>query len=155
MADLKVAVGTVEAFEDSGTDDATLRLSDGSVQKVSRKSPKFAFLADWIKKKIGTGRPVYVEYDSGTGEVDLILPPALRRIARVGPEPEGDHLPVEVVNSSTRHFLRTTRPAYKELRQVLEGAVKSKSPLLVTIHPEHMDILDARQPPAGLNLTVI
>jgi hypothetical protein len=154
MADVKVAVGTVEAFEDAGSGDATLRLSDGSVQKVSRQSPKFAFLADWIKKKIGTGRPVYVESDAATGEVDLILPPALRRIERVSSEPQGDRLQVDIASSPSKHSLRTTGARFKELRQALEGAAKSKEPLLITIHPEHLEIVDARQPPAGLKLPV-
>lgn len=154
MSDSKVTVGVVAALDEAiGTGDATLRLADGSALKVPRTSPQFQFIVDWVKKK--KTRPLYVESDAATGEVKLVLPAAMRRIERLAAEPVGDRLAVDVFMSPSRHFLSTKHPNFVELRSLLQEAIRNKEPLLVTVHPEHMEILDARRPPPGLDLPVI
>jgi len=153
MPETKVTVAAVVALDDpGGAGEATLRLADGSALRVPRQSPLLAFLAEWTRKK--KAKPLYVESDAG-GEVRLVLPAALRQVQRVDTEPKGDRLGVDIRMSPSRHFLKTTRANFAEQRQLLEHAAANKQPLLLTVQPESLEILDARQPPAGLDLPVI
>ncbi len=153
MPETKVTVAAVVALDDAGgAADATLRLADGSALRVKRGSPLFGFLSDWTQKK--KTKPLYVESDAD-GVVRLVLPAALRQVARVDAEPQGDRLGVDIRMSPSRHFLSTARAHFAERRQLLEQAAAARQPLLLTVQPDSLEILDARQPPAGLDLPVI
>jgi len=153
MPETKVTVAAVVGLDNpGGAGDATLRLADGSALRVKHGSPLVTFLSEWTQKK--KTKPLYVE-SGADGEVRLVLPTALRQVARVDTEPKGDRLGVDIRMSPSRHFLSTTRAHFAEQRQLLEQSATNKQPLLLTVQPDTMEILDARQPPAGLDLPVI
>lgn len=156
MEEPKITVEKVVAFEDpGGAADATVRLGDGSGYLLDRQHQLFSFWSEMLPEKQASGRLVYVESDPATCKVRAILPTALRRIESLASEPEGDRLWVNIFMSPSRHFLKTTGAGYEERRQRLEEAARSHEPLLLTVRPGDVEILDARRPPDGYKVPVI
>ncbi len=148
MAGEKVTVSAVIALEDDGgAGDPTLRLADGTTLKVPRDLPQRAYIEAWAKRR--KTAPLYVESDASSGEVRVVWPTAERRIARVADHVEDEQLEVEIYMSPARHFLCAKRVGFAEAaRRLREAAASGMQPLLLTVHPSTLEILDAR-PPTG------
>jgi hypothetical protein len=150
------ALEAVAGLEDAGgVADPVLRLADGTACTLGRQDPRFAIWQRVIESARKSGMPVFVACAPAGGAVRAILPSAARCIERVGPEADGDRLPVRIEMSPSAHFLSSTRPGHPQMRALLEEAARTDEALLLAVDPATLEILAARRPPQGLKIVVI
>ena len=146
MEPLKASVGKISQFsEPAGGDSATFHLETVGTLYVSRKSHAYQtwtrLLRDWQAEK----KPLYVEFDPHTRQIEDIEIPVRRKIDYVASSLEGNRLKVLYYMAPSEYFLRADAPHYQEMRRLLEEAIHSKAELYVT-DSDKRDILDVRHP---------
>jgi hypothetical protein len=145
MQNLKISIAEVLSFDDqAGQSDAILRLGDTHSYTVSKKDQRFTIWSRLLRERQVSKGPVYVESDPVTGVVQNIFLPSVRRIESVALEPKDNRLNVTVFMAPSLYFIETTRADYEELRRMLEESARTKTPVLITIQPDTLEILDAR-----------
>jgi hypothetical protein len=154
MSSGKVIVDKVTGFDDpGGTADVTVRFADGSQCHLQRTHAHFDYFAKLLPDEQKQGQLVYAECDD-SGTLQDVQLPALRKIEKVADQPEGDRLKVQIFMSPSRHYLRTTRANYDQLRKQLVEAAASDEPMLITVGAGGTEIFDVRKPPAGYDRPV-
>jgi hypothetical protein len=145
MSNHAVSVSRVVDFDERPQQsDAVLRLEDKNSYAVSKQDRRFAIWARIIRERQASHGSLYVEYDPATFVLQALYPPSVRQIESVAPRPEGNRLRVVIFMAPSLYFIDATRPDYQQLKQVLEHSARTKSEILVTIHPDTLEILDAR-----------
>jgi hypothetical protein len=153
MDETKVVMEPVTGVEDPGGDkDGVLKLKDGTSCTLGRQDKRFSV---WLRILGGaqkSGMPVYVACAPG-GAAQTILPMAARTIEQVGGVgTTAERTAVQIFMAPSIHFLTARHAA---LRPLLEEAVKTQEPLLLAVEPGTREILGARKPPEGLEVTPI
>jgi len=145
MAEMEITVSRVAAFEPA---DGRLRLEDGTTCTIDRQNAGFEVWARLVQKSQQHRWHLYVACDRSSRQLTSMLPAAVHHVESVAADPSGGGLRVRFRRSHAIHVLKTSRDNAAELRPVIEQAATSGEPVLVTISPRDMEIIDARPAPA-------
>ena len=134
----------VDFDEHSNPSNAILRLEDENSYLVSKQDRRFAVWTRMIRERQASHGSLYIEYDPATSIVKAIFQPSVRQIESVAPQGGSNRLTVVIFMSPSLYFIETTRSNAQQLRQLLEQSIPARTEILVTIHPDSLEILDAR-----------
>ena len=87
-------------------------------------------------------RPVYLELDPATSAITRLLIPHVTRVSAIKPFDNGVFA-VELELSHARHVLRRTADDAAEIERLLRGAIRTRTPVVVTETDAH-EIIDVR-----------
>jgi hypothetical protein len=147
MPDKQFAFGTITAFSAPEGASATLRLESIGELRYERSHRAFAVWSRLLMEAHASGEPVLVEYDGATRLLSDFFFPDTRKVLSIAPAAKEGRLQVMFELAPSPYFLRTASPGFGAMKALLERALKSKIPLLVTSHRDTQEILDVRKTP--------
>lgn len=145
MADKEFAFGKIAAFSAPDGGDATLHIDLIGDLHYERSHRAFAVWSRLLMEAHASGEPVYVEYDQATRTLSDFFFPDIRKILFVAPQAKEGRVQVMFERAPSPYFLRMGAAGSGAMKVLLERAVKSKIPLLVTAHRDTQEILDVRK----------
>lgn len=127
-----------------------VELGDGTIHRLNRSDPNFDLWDPFLRSRLSSGEPVYIETDQTTREVQQILAPSLNYVRAIKNEPVDNQLEIVLILSPSAHYLNFHHPRFKELLGQLEDAINTRAAVLVTSDPITREIVDVRErPPKG------
>jgi hypothetical protein len=134
-------------IESGGNAPVVVELGDGTIHRLRRSDPNFDLWDPFLRSRLSSGEPVYIETDRATREVQQILAPSLNYVRAIKNQPVDDQLEIVLILSPSAHYLNLHHPRFKELLGQLEDAVKTGAAVLVTSDPITREIVDVRERP--------
>lgn len=125
----------------------TVMLHGGQKAQLDTSKPNAKTWATILDAMHRERQAVYLKVDPKTGLItDLLIPRAVK-VATLKTANRKADVEVELVISQMRHYLRRSNPDFKNLLNILENALKTETPVLVTDSPDRREIVDVRSIP--------
>ncbi|MGA9564360.1 MAG: protein-glutamine glutaminase family protein [Candidatus Korobacteraceae bacterium] len=150
----KIIVGTIRNLSNTPTDTlrgggaSTVEFSDGQTAMVGPDASGGNAYGQVLADLQTIGAPAYVEADSETNAIRVLLIPLEGEVSGLKRLPDGD-VEVELEPSSAKHFLRASNLSYGPFIETLQSAQAKATPVLVTETPDSHEIIDVRTAPRG------
>jgi hypothetical protein len=106
-------------------------------------SPRSAVWAGVLASLQESGSPAYVEIDPASGMITNLLAPLVVLVGEIG-DAEGEEVPVELIISHGRHFVRRSNPDFNLLIDTLRRARDEEGAVAVTEQPDTHEIIDVK-----------
>lgn len=130
----------------AGADMTSISFAGGRNGLLDRASPRSAVWAEVLTSLQETGSPAYVEIDPASGVITNLLAPLVVQVGDIGAA-EGDEIPVELIISHARHFVRRSNPDAEALLEALRRAKAENGAVAVTEQPDTHEIIDVKPAP--------
>jgi hypothetical protein len=125
----------------------TVKLHRGQSVQLDMSMPSAKTWAGILESMQRAKQAVYLKIAPKTGLVtDLLIPRAVKVATLKTANRKGDVV-VELVISQMRHYLRRSNPDFKSLLSILENALRTEIPVLVTDSRDRHEIVDVRPIP--------
>ncbi len=125
----------------------TVKLHGGQTAQLDMSMPNAKTWAGILDVMHRARQAVYLKIDPKTGLItDLLIPRAVK-VATLKTANRKAGVEVELVVSQMRHYLRRANPDFKNLLNILENALKTETPVLVTDSRDRREIVDVRPIP--------
>jgi hypothetical protein len=122
----------------------SVRFAGGRVGLLDVTQPRSAVWLKVLHSLHEQQTPAYVEVDPRSQQITRLLQPTLQPIGEIEPVERGGDLRVNLLRSHAVHVLRRDNPRFDELRELLETARKSETPVWVTETLDSHEIIDVR-----------
>ena len=143
---VRAIAGAAESAAAPGTSAGqmtSIAFAGGRSGLLDRSSPRSAVWAEVLSSLQETGAPAYVEIDPASGMITNLLAPLVVQVGEIG-QAEGDEIPVELIISHARHFVRRSNPDAEAMLETLQRARTENGAVAVTEQPDTHEIIDVK-----------
>ncbi len=152
-----VIVDAVEGISPAGEERPaapriTVKLQAGETVHLDMSMPQARTWAGILATMQRAKQAVYLETDPKTNIATELLIPRAVKVATLKPRNRKGDVEVELVVSQMRHYLRRSNPDFNGLLSILENALKTETPILVTDSRDRNEIIDVRPIPKTVSV---
>ncbi len=124
-----------------------VNLHSGTTAQLDMSHPNARTWAGILDAMRRARQAVYLKIDPKTGLISDLLIPRAVKVAALKTAGRKNAVEVELVVSQTRHYLKRSNPGFGSLLRILENALKTETPVLVTDSRDRQEIVDVRSVP--------
>ena len=157
MAEPGVIVDTINSISPAGEKGdieaktvpalVTVNLHSGTTAQLDMSHPNAKTWAGILDVMRRSRQAVYLKIDPKTGFISDLLIPRAVKVASLKTGGRKNAVEVELVVSQMRHYLKRSNPEFGSLLRILENALKTQTPVLVTDSRDRQEIVDVRPVP--------